>query len=85
MPSIITALGALILVIIAVVVLYILIEAIKYLAVNTIIGLIILLGLKILGFVPGLNIGFIDIIITAIGGVLGVIIILLLYFIGYDI
>ncbi|MGD2247355.1 MAG: hypothetical protein PVF58_03045 [Candidatus Methanofastidiosia archaeon] len=85
MPVVLTALGALIIVIIAVVVLYILIEAIKYLAVNTIIGLIILGVLKFLGLIDGLQIGLWDVVLTAIGGVIGVFIILLLYFIGYDI
>jgi hypothetical protein len=85
MPAVLTALGALIIVIIAVVVLYILIEAIKYLAVNTIIGLIILGVLKILGVIPGLKIGLWDVVLTAIGGVIGVFIILLLYFMNIDI
>lgn len=85
MPMILTALGALILVIIIVVALYVLFHAAKYLAVNAIVGLIILVILKWLGVIPQLHIGLWDVIITAIGGVVGVFIIILLYFLGYDI
>lgn len=85
MPMIVTALGALILVVIIIVALYILFKAIKYLAVNTIVGLIILALLKWLGVLEGMNIGLWDVIITAVGGVIGVFIIVVLYFLGYDI
>ncbi len=85
MPLIITALGALILVVIIIVALYILFKAIKYLAVNTIVGLIILALLQWLGILEGMHIGLWDVILTAIGGVIGVFIIVLLYFLGYDI
>jgi len=85
MPLVITALGALILVVIIIVALYILFKAIKYLAVNTIVGLIILALLKWLGILKGMHIGLWDVILTAIGGVIGVFIIVLLYFLGYDI
>ncbi len=85
MPLIVTTIGALILVIIIVVALYFLLKAIAYLAVNTIIGLIILGILKWLGIISGMDIGLWDVIITAVGGVIGVFIIVLLYFLGYDI
>lgn len=85
MPLILTAIAALILVAIIIVVIYLLSKAIKYLAVNTIVGLILLVILKWLGVVPGLRIGLWDIALTAIGGVIGVFIIVLLYFLGYDI
>ncbi len=85
MPMILTALGALILVVIIVVALYILFHAAKYLAVNAIVGLIILAVLKWLGIISKMHIGLWDVIITAIGGVVGVFIIILLYFLGYDI
>ena len=85
MPLVITALGALILVVIIIVALYILFKAIKYLAVNTIVGLIILALLQWLGILKGMHIGLWDVILTAIGGVIGVFIIVLLYFLGYDI
>lgn len=85
MPLFLTAIGALILVIIIVVAIYMLSKAIKYLAVNTIIGLILLAVLKLLGVIPRLRIGLWDVLLTAIGGVIGVFIIVLLYFLGYDI
>ncbi len=85
MPLFLTAIGALILVIIIVVAIYMLSKAIKYLAVNTIIGLILLAVLKLLGVIPRLRIGLWDVVLTAIGGVIGVFIIVLLYFLGYDI
>ena len=85
MPIILTALGALILVIIIVVALYVLFHAAKYLAINAIVGLIILAILKWLGIISRMHIGLWDVIITAIGGVVGVLIILILYFLGYDI
>lgn len=84
MPIIIT-LGALILVIIIIVAIYILFEAIKYLAVNAIVGLILLAILKWLGILAGMHIGLWDVVLAAIGGVIGVFIIVLLYFLGYDI
>jgi len=84
MPLILS-LGALILVIIIVVAIYILFKAIKYLAVNAIVGLILLALLKWVGILSGMHIGLWDVILTAIGGVIGVFIIVLLYFLGYDI
>lgn len=82
---IIPSLGALILVVIIIVAIYLLFKAIKYLAVNTIVGLILLAILKWLGILSGMRIGLFDVIITAVGGVIGVFIIVLLYFLGYDI
>ena len=81
----ITAIGALILVVIIIVALYILVKAIKYFAINTIVGLIILALLKWLGVLKGMNIGLWDVILTAVGGVIGVFIVIVLYFLGYDI
>ena len=81
----IAGLGLLILVVIIIVALYILIKAVKYFAVNTIVGLLILFLLKWLGALPRLDIGLWDVILTAVGGVIGVFIIIVLYFLGYDI
>lgn len=85
MPLILTALAALIVVVIIVVAVYLLSKAIKYLAINTIVGLILLGVLKLLGVIPGMRIGLWDLVLTAIGGVIGVFIAVLLYFLGYDI
>jgi hypothetical protein len=82
---IVAALGILILVAIIVVALYILFKAAVYLAVNTIVGLIILGILKWLGIISEMEIGLWDVVITAVGGVIGVFIIVLLFFLGYDI
>ncbi|MBU7013866.1 MAG: hypothetical protein HXS52_07450 [Theionarchaea archaeon] len=83
--ALVITLGLLVLVILVVVAIYYLAKAIVYLAVNTIVGLIILGVLKWLGLLSGLNIGIWDVVLTAIGGVVGVLIIILLYFLGYDI
>ncbi|MBU6998593.1 MAG: hypothetical protein HXS41_01740 [Theionarchaea archaeon] len=83
--ALVITLAMLILVILVVVAIYYLAKAIVYLAANTIVGLIILAVLKWLGLLSGLNIGLWDVILTAIGGVVGVFIIILLYFLGYDI
>jgi hypothetical protein len=85
MALILAPLGALILVIIIVVALYFLVKALKYLAINTIIGLVLLALLKWLGILSGLQIGLWDVVLSAVGGVIGVFIIIVLYFLGYDI
>jgi len=85
MAFILVSLGALILVIIIVVALYFLVKALKYLAINTIIGLVLLALLKWLGILSGLQIGLWDVVLSAVGGVIGVFIIIILYFLGYDI
>jgi len=83
--SLVLALGALILVCIIIVAIYILIKAVKYLAVNAIVGLILLAILKWVGVLSKMEIGLWDLVLTAIGGVIGVFIIVLLYYLGYDI
>ncbi|MGD2073133.1 MAG: hypothetical protein PVG65_06560 [Candidatus Thorarchaeota archaeon] len=85
MAVILAPLGILILVVIIIVALYFLIKAIKYLAINTIIGLVLLALLKWLGILTGLHIGLWDVALSAVGGVIGVFIIIVLYFLGYDI
>jgi hypothetical protein len=85
MAVILAPLGALILVVIIIIALYFLIKAIKYLAINTIIGLILLALLKWLGILPKLDIGLWDVALSAVGGVIGVFIIIVLYFLGHDI
>lgn len=84
MAFILAPLGALILVVIIIVALFFLVKAIKYLAINTIIGLILLALLKWLGVLSGLHIGLWDVVLSAVGGVIGVFIIIVLYFLGYD-
>ncbi|MBU7044354.1 MAG: hypothetical protein HXS47_12260 [Theionarchaea archaeon] len=84
MAFILAPLGALILVVIIIVALFFLVKAIKYLAINTIIGLILLALLKWLGVLSGLQIGLWDVVLSAVGGVIGVFIIIILYFLGYD-
>ncbi|MBU7032846.1 MAG: hypothetical protein HXS53_09965 [Theionarchaea archaeon] len=85
MAFILASLGALILVIILIVALYFLVKAIKYLAINTVIGLVLLALLKWLGILSGLQIGLWDVVLSAVGGVIGVFIVIVLYFLGYDI
>ena len=85
MAFILAPLGALILVIILIVALYFLVKAIKYLAINTVIGLVLLALLKWLGILSGLQIGLWDVVLSAVGGVIGVFIVIVLYFLGYDI
>jgi len=73
-------LGLLLFVALAVITVYVLLKIVKPLIVNAVVGLIVLLAASLLGF--GVNITWVAVLIVALGGLPGAILVLLLGHLG---
>lgn len=73
-------LGLLLVVVAAVVGIYLVLKLVKPLIINAIVGLIVLLGASFLGF--GVNITWVAVLIVALGGLPGAILVLILGHLG---
>lgn len=74
-------LGLLVFVALAVVTIYLLLRIVKPLIVNAVVGLVVLLAASVLGV--GVNITWVAVLVVALGGVPGAILVLLLGHLGF--